>query len=255
MDLELNFWRAVGRCLPPLPHATAVINRIAKPLYLRKPRQPVVAYAWGLAMRLNPAEAVDGGILFYPQLYNRTEFKWLRNILRPNDLFADVGAYIGAYSLLAASCGARVIAIEANPEAFAVLSENIKLNGLTITAVNVGASDREEVLNLTLQRQHNLGGSSFMTVGGGESVSVRCKPLQEIAPLADVMKIDVEGMELRVLQPYLERHLPRAIILETGGRETEALALCRSCGYTVAGATYENVLLHAHQATASSTCR
>jgi FkbM family methyltransferase len=243
-DVELSVIRLIGHCLPPIPHATALINRVLKPLYLRKARPSVTAQAWGLTMRLNPAEAVDGGILFYPQLYNRLEFKWLRNALRPNDLFVDVGSYIGAYSLLAASQGARVIAVEANPEAFAVLTENIRLNGLAVTAVNLGASDRDETLQLFLQRRQNLGGSSFIVDGGDrDCVSIRCKPLDEIAPGADVMKIDVEGMEMRVLQPYLLKHKPRVIILETCGAETDALALCKSHGYGVAGTTYENVLL------------
>jgi len=241
-DLELTLIRTVGRCLPPLPHATAIINRLLKPFYLRKPRAPVTATAWGLRMRLKPAEAVDGGILFYPHLYNRTEFAWLRAVLRPTDVFVDIGAYIGAFSLFAACRVTRVIAIEPNPEAFSILKENIRLNNLAIEAINVAVSDQCEVLNLYFQREGNLGGSTFMHTGA-ESVAVVCKPLASLVDRCDVIKLDVEGMELKVLKPYLVDHRPRAIILETGRKMTPSLELCFSHGYERAGETYENTLL------------
>ena len=142
MSIELSLMRIIGRCLPPIPHATAVVNRILKPIYLRKPRSVVVAKAWGFSFRLDPAEAIDGGILFYPHLYNRAEFMWLRDVLKPTDFFVDVGAYIGAYALIASRHCRRIAAIEANPEVFRTLTENIRLNGATVETHNVGVSAR-----------------------------------------------------------------------------------------------------------------
>jgi FkbM family methyltransferase len=242
MDLELAAIRAIGHRLPPIPHATAIINRVLKPLYLRKPRSHVVATAWGLRWRVNPAEAVDGGILFYPHLFNRVEFGWLTTQLRATDTFVDVGAHIGAFSLRAATLCARVIAVEANPAMFAILKENIEMNGLAIAAVNIGASDRRERLAFHLQTRNNFGASSFVTNHGKASVTLECAPLADIAPNADVMKIDIEGMEYKALRPYFEVCKPRVIIMEAPD-ETDALRLCRSVGYRLEARTTENVLL------------
>lgn len=242
MELDLAFIEAIGRCLPPLPHATALINRVLKPIYLRKPRQPIVADAWGIRMRLNPAEAVDGGILFYPQLFNRVEFGWLTQHLRPTDTFIDVGAHIGTFSLRAAKLCSNVIAIEANPTMFQTLQENIAMNGLKIRAVNAGVSDRNETLPFYLQTRNNYGASSFVTNHGKASMTIECKPLAEVVTHADVMKIDIEGMEYKALQPFFEVCKPRVIIMEAP-EETDALTLCRSVGYRVEARTIENVLL------------
>jgi FkbM family methyltransferase len=242
MGTELALIRAIGRCLPPIPHATAVINRLFKPIYLRRPREPVVAEAWGLKMRLNPAEAVDGGILFYPQLFNRVEFGWLGQHMRRADTFLDVGAHIGAFSLRAARLCSNVIAIEANPAMFETLRENIAMNDLPIRAINIGVSDRYESLPLYLQTRNNFGASSFVTNHGKDSITVECRPLAEVAPHADVMKIDIEGMEYKALHPYFEVCKPRVIIMEAPD-ETDALRLCRSVGYRLEARTVENVLL------------
>src|SRR5690348_14602654 len=94
-DRELAFVRGVGRRLPPLPHATALINRVLKPWYLRKERPQVVADVLGFRMRLNPAETTEGALLFYPHLYDRHEIAFLRGRLQDGDTFLDVGANVG----------------------------------------------------------------------------------------------------------------------------------------------------------------
>lgn len=242
MDLELKLWRSLCMRLPALPHATGVVNRIVKPVYLRKPRQPLVCSAWGVQMKLDPAEAIDGMILFCPQLFNRKEFRWLRTHLRPTDVFVDVGAHIGAYSLYASRLARQVIAIEANPNTFMTLQENIRLNNASVTAIHCGASDKCEKLRLHLQGRANRGGSSFLIEHHCGDVEIECKPLRDLAPNADAVKLDVELMEHRVLSPYLQHHKPRMIILEKHGAR-DAVELCLSSGYKIVDTTAENALL------------
>ncbi len=51
------------------------------------------------------------------------------HFLRNTDLFIDVGANLGAYSILASSVsGARTIAFEPVPHTFQLLKNNIALN-------------------------------------------------------------------------------------------------------------------------------
>jgi FkbM family methyltransferase len=243
MDVELSIIRAIGRFLPPIRGSTAMINRVLKPLYLRKPRSAVTTTALGFTLTLDPAQAVDGGLLFYPHLFNRHELHWVRRHLRPSDTFVDAGANIGAFSLVASDITDHVIAIEANPMIFPILLANIKVNNRPITAIHAGISDKRETLTLHIQEQGNLGASSFVVPTGGRDIDVECKPLHELAPAADFIKMDIEGMEHTVLSVYFQHCKPRALILEINDINRTVLDLCQDSGFRIAGRTRENVLL------------
>ena len=241
-SFELECLRAVGRALPAVRGSTGLINRVLKPIYLRKQRDPVVTTALGYRMTLDPAQAVDGGLLFYPHLFNRQELRWVRRLLRPGDRFVDAGAYIGAFSLVASEIAREVIAIEANPVVFPRLLANIQANGKRIEAIHAGISDRRETLTLYVQDRGNLGGSSFVYESSGPKFEIGCKPLCELGPDADFIKMDIEGMEARVLRAYFRHCKPRVLILETCG-DTSVVGLCQENGYRLAARTVENVLM------------
>ena len=92
---------------------------------------------WQLASRMMPGPIalpfVIGTQLFatrgmtgatgnwYCGLHEYEDMSFVLNALRPGDLFVDVGANIGSYSILAGGGGARVIAIEPIPSRSAVL--------------------------------------------------------------------------------------------------------------------------------------
>jgi FkbM family methyltransferase len=189
---------------------------------------------------LDPNEAVDGAMLFYPHLYLRNERRWLEDNVRRGDVFVDGGAYLGAFALLAERLGARAFAIEANPETFVRLQTSLSLNGSDVTPVNVGLSDAFETCSFRPQRSGNAGGSAFVSAGG--DVHLQCVPLAHLVRRCDVLKLDVEGMEHKVLTAYLPHCRPRVLILEAFG-DTEALALCLSEGYRLVDRTAENCLL------------
>src|SRR5687767_10821855 len=85
--------------------------------------------------------------------------------LRPGDVFVDVGANIGFFSLLAARAvgpDGRVIAIEAVSELAAAVRANAALNGFTqIEVVEAAASDAAGEVELMLA-QHP-GGATIST--------------------------------------------------------------------------------------------
>lgn len=68
--------------------------------------------------------------------------------LRKGDVFIDVGAHIGKYTILVAKIVGKeglVIAIEPNPENYETLLENIKLNNLkNVIAVNIAAWNKKQ---------------------------------------------------------------------------------------------------------------
>jgi FkbM family methyltransferase len=139
----------------------------------------------------------------------------IRASLRPGDVFIDVGANVGYYSLLAARATGdtgRVFSIEASPSIYDRLQRNIKLNDCTnVCTINAAASDVKGELPIFSAPVYNLGHSTTV-----ESLAKReGMNLEKIVPAdtlealvgvenlrkARVIKIDVEGAEFLVLSP------------------------------------------------------
>ena len=207
----LDTLRFVGHRLPHWPKTHAVTNRVLKPIYNRFDQGAVVSDVLGFRMELDPTECVDAMLLFSPQLYDPEEVAFIKDRVRGGDVFVDVGANIGFYTLLAASLvgdRGRVLAIEADPENYRSLVENIERNGVeSAVAIPIGVSDRQEVLRLSHHEGGNKGGHSFAGLGG-EGVDVRCDTLCHIFGRAgiervDYMKMDIEGFEYKVLREFM----------------------------------------------------
>jgi FkbM family methyltransferase len=150
--------------------------------------------------------------------------RWLQHRLRPGDVFVDVGANIGYYSILASRLvgpGGTVVAVEASPTFHQLLLRHARRNRSTnIRAVNAAVSDRDELLTFILASSRNMGANSIVPYDGpAESTfDIAARPLpdllteEEIAR-ARVIKIDVEGAEggvVRGLLPLLPKLRPDA---------------------------------------------
>lgn len=67
----------------------------------------------------------------YCGLHEWPDMAFVLHLLRPGDTFADIGANVGTYTVLAsAAVGARTVAFEPAPETFAWLQRNLALNHL-----------------------------------------------------------------------------------------------------------------------------
>jgi FkbM family methyltransferase len=119
-----------------------------------------------------------------------------RRALRDGGLFVDVGANVGTYTIWAAELGAEVIALEPAADTFALLQENIALNGYQVTAVQAAAGD-------------HCGTARFTS--GLDSVNSLSPDGPVVTDLVTVdtligdrrvtgMKVDVEGFEIDVLR-------------------------------------------------------
>jgi FkbM family methyltransferase len=119
-----------------------------------------------------------------------------RGALRDGGLFVDVGANVGAYTIWAAELGAEVIALEPAADTFALLKENIALNGYQVTAIRAAVGDHC--------------GTARFTAGldAGNSLSPDGPVVTELVTVDTLigdrwvtgMKVDVEGFEIDVLR-------------------------------------------------------
>ena len=75
---------------------------------------------------------------------------WAR-LIQPDSVVLDIGAYTGLYSIIAAKCGARVLALEPMPAQQWRLRVNAARNKVRIEVLPVAASDREGDGNAQLQ--------------------------------------------------------------------------------------------------------
>ena len=144
------------------------------------------------------------------RFFEKSELALVTAYLKPGMTAIDVGANIGYYTLLAATQGVpRVVAIEASPDIAATLERNVALNGLAsrVAVVAAALADHDGALTFWPNREeHNFGTGAVLRRPdlGGESVEVRCHAgdslFADITAGPVLMKLDVEGGELLVLQ-------------------------------------------------------
>lgn len=220
---------------------------------------PVDTETLGARMRIFPQSNIcEKRVLFMPQFFDPEELAVLENHIRPGYRFVDIGANVGAYSLfVAARAGsdARVLAVEPQPRVFNKLAVNISLNPFgTIKAVACAVADKTGELTLFLDAR-NEGESSMRTfrLSAGNSVKVPAVPLAELLASEgfthlDAMKIDVEGAEDLILEPFLKpEHAalwPRLLILEdsTSKWNMDLASLIEQSGYKLLKQTRLNFI-------------
>lgn len=125
--------------------------------------------------------------------------------LKPGDVFWDIGAHWGVYSVLAFQRGANVIAFEAYPFNAEKLAQNARLNrcDARIEIMEMALSDRSGTAGFDIKggRQGFMLGSIVDERQGTLVKTVTGDELVDRGVLApDVVKIDVEGLELNVLR-------------------------------------------------------
>ena len=181
--------------------------------------------------------------------------------LKKDSVFYDVGAHIGQYSLLASPNCRRVHAFEAVPTTFEYLQRNVKQNALlNVTINNQAVSNRRGTVEIFEGSADNLGGSSLIAPQqtSGRTYKVPCISLDEYVQNneePDVIKMDVEGAEMMVLDGAAELLRQKRPVLaveinaETLGRfghtPEDLIGKLHALGYdlhSLEGAGYDNVL-------------
>lgn len=213
-------WR--GRRLALLLRRIAISMLRGKPLDVER---------YGARMRLHPYNNnCEKKVLFTPQFFDPEERAILQQHLPADGVFFDVGANIGAYALFAAGITgprAQILAVEPQPDVFDKLVYNIAQNPYgTIKAFDCAVADKAGEVTLFIDPR-NRGESSVKIVGTNQGAEIRVQAVtllglcrSEGIGHIDAIKLDVEGAEDLILEPFLReapRSLhPRLILVENG---------------------------------------
>lgn len=178
----------------------------------------------GFFMYLNPTEHIQQQLFWYGY-YEKELGELIRKALRPGDVFLDVGANIGYFSLVAGTMNPEltVVAFEPVKELFASLKDNIQINGIrNIIAVNAALGEVNDEEEIFISGADNRGMSSFRQPENFAGKKEKVKILRTddwfksfALPKVDLIKIDTEGSELAVLKGMkgiLEQFKPLIIV-------------------------------------------
>jgi FkbM family methyltransferase len=152
---------------------------------------------------------------------HREMLTW-RNSLRRGDLFIDVGSNVGSYAIWAAELGAEVIALEPAEDTFALLEENVALNGYPIRTVRAAAGAAPGTARFTSGRDCV---NRLDPEGASETAVVTIDSVIGNRTVAG-MKVDVEGFEIDVLrgcERALSQQRVRLIQLEWNSTSMQAV--------------------------------
>jgi len=201
--------------------------------------------------------AVDSHIEYNTRLHSCKKepetIEWIERFFKKNDVFYDVGANVGAYSLVAAKFfkgNIKVYAFEPAFTTFPELCKNILINKCheSIIPLQIGLSDTTtiDVFNynnlIPGGALHALGepidykGDIFAPVFKQPMLSYRIDDLvnQFNIPLPNHMKIDIDGNEFKVLkgaEKTLDSPLVKSVLLEVeeGGKDVSRITEFLAC--------------------------
>jgi FkbM family methyltransferase len=223
----LTFRSVVGDLVTRMPRASGLVVRLWGESYLRYPRREhpwfsTVKSRLGYRMRkrvrlvtgqqieVDPFDTV-GGEIARTGAYEPDTVAVLRAMLAPGMVVVDAGAHVGQYAIIASPLvgpGGSVHAFEPDPETYQQLAANVRLNGCdNVTCTQAALSREAGTAPLYLADVSNIGGSSLRPTVcyRGRQRAVRVDTLDAYAAAhalsrIDVLKADVEGAELCVLE-------------------------------------------------------
>lgn len=188
--------------------------------------------------------------LIFNQGFEQKETTFVWRYLRPGDIFIDIGANIGLFTVIAAKRvgkGGMVYAFEPASLPRQRLEENVKLNQFRNVSIQPFAlSDQEGWLELSIPTDgHDAWSSLAVPIAGTGIQTNRIKAvtwddfaggMDDLTPT--MMKIDVEGWENRVLEGAINTlSSANAPLLQVEFTDAAAQAAGSSCA-----ALYQHLL-------------
>jgi FkbM family methyltransferase len=189
------------------------IGRRVRARLWRHFRAPLkVRWLMGLNLCVLPGNETSESI-YVTGAYEPNEFHMLNTLLTPGMVFVDAGANMGLYAIYAArkvGDAGYVVAIEPSARECEQLEANVNLNALSnVRIVRAAVSDCTGSADLLVAQNENSGHNTLGTFGyeSVRSVGTETVAVTSIDSLVsdmhlttvDVIKMDIEGAELRAL--------------------------------------------------------
>ncbi len=154
-------------------------------------RGPLRGARWLVATRSN----------FLLGTYEPEQTSLFAELVKPGDVVYDIGAHYGYYTLLASKLvgkSGKVIAFEPSPANLARLYRHIQLNHRgNVQVLELAVSDHEGTARFETRTGSGVG---HLAADGPLEVKLTALDLRHDLPTPNVMKIDVEGAEVGVLE-------------------------------------------------------
>lgn len=242
-----ELWADVGGTL--WRRLEAWVNTSVDPGWAKRPLIATIAPE-RLLLEVIPTDVIGMPIALFG-VYEFAVSHLVRQYLAPGDVFVDVGANIGYYSVIAAAAvgaSGAVYAFEPSARIRARLERNVELNDMRhITVRSEAIAASSGVVRLVEPPGAGNDGLAYVdTSGGTGGVEVRSVRLDELAEFADrpptLMKVDVEGGEPEVFRgasKLFERDDAPSIIFESFELARDA-AMLREHGYEVLQPAMQN---------------
>ncbi len=206
----------------PLPRGARVkaLARVAN-WQIRSRLQGEVIIPWIANQKLAVKRGMTGATgNIYVGLHEFPDMAFLLHFLKSGDLFLDIGANVGTYTVLASGvCKANSWAFEPDPNTVRALKRNIEINDLedlvTVHEFALGATQREVAFTVGLDTVNRVA-----TAGEPNCRLIQQKQLDSFVGKSEPIfaKLDVEGYEGEVLrggQALLAKDSLQAIEVET----------------------------------------
>jgi len=140
--------------------------------------------------------------------FYRAEEEFIISLLKDTSTFIDIGANIGNLSLAASTTitHGEIFAFEAQPKTFNSLQQNLADNAKNIHSYNLAVSNEPGELHMTDFAADDCNGVADKKTNN--TISVKAETIDSVLKdkntFIDLLKIDVEGYELMVLQGAIE---------------------------------------------------
>ena len=252
--LGMPITRMLVRTLPSRRLVLRLLEDVFAVHLAWRPFETTTSTRDGLRMRIRLPDQIQERIYLFG-VWEPAITRFVKGRLKPGDLFVDIGANVGYYSLFAAKLvgsEGRVIAVEASPTIARTLEQNVALNRLTnVELVRAAVADRRKTVPMFAAGNS---GQSTTIVSTAErrgyqlEAQIEAYPLHELIDFerlrrARLIKVDVEGAEAQLfdgIQPFLSSfsdetewifELTPEALAEQGRSAAEIIRMFAGSGY------------------------
>jgi len=226
LERLLGLWKEVSPYVKRIRPLTALFKaipaNIKMEIYWRRCRRKILCITASSGITIYVPRDKDMMPLLSYGTHEPLTTKELCGLLSNGDVAVDVGAYVGWYAIhfsKAVGGTGKVFAFEPNPTVFPILIKNLEVNGCkNCRAFNLAVSNSNGALHLEV---HPIRADRSRVVKAFEGgvVKVQSISLDEFLPQltdkVDLIKVDVEGIEVNVLEGcknIIKQQLPKLFI-------------------------------------------